>query len=356
MKVIYTRENFLHINNDYPLNTFSVFFDDVQHDIKLNCDNDYINIPIYKYSYVSFEKQYAKFVAISNQRRKTELEQEYNDEYGFKKYKDVTFAEYTQGTPENLLILFPEKIDYLDQYLEIVKGSLKYNTKLIVIKDEFLQYGSNYIFKNNGEYLFSSIVSFIDEKSQYFEPSQVTLIGSRTGAKAAKIYGHFFPDFKVITFNNEYKNMSESHEIHALQTNGISFKESIEFTSYAYERLLPEQSKERNIVINSENYSFTEMIKLSFFFAQINNKYREKIVLDSIVLKFEYERFELPKEIISQPLIAFYRSRNIMQRVKTYSYGGNYYLIATEFFVNNLVGKIIVYTEDEIFELPCEVE
>ncbi len=356
MKTIYTKENFMHINSEYPLKTFSVFFDDVQYDLELKDAEDYLNIPIHKYSYISFPKQFAKYVAISNARRLTEEKKELYDELGFKKYKEITFLEVETGTPDNLVILFTETDEYLDLFQDVAINNLKPNTKLIVLKDDYLQYGSNFLFRNNGELLIESLESFIQEKTEYFEAENVTIIGSRTGAKQAQVYSSLFPDFKLITFNTEYSNMKKEDELYAINTYGIKFANSLEFTTYSENKLTAEQRKEKSIVVNTKSYSFEEMMRLTLYYALINNSYKEEVNLAKITIDLSLDTFELPPEINAQPLMIFFKQKNILRTLDTYSYGGEYRVKTAVLQNENLSsGTLNIITENKKFILECGV-
>ncbi len=352
MKVIYTRENFLHINSEYPQKHFSLFVDEVQHEIKLNTAGDYINIPIYKYNYVSFEKQYAKYIAVSNQRRTLPEREEYYASLGIKKYKEITFGEFTNGNPDNLLILFTENPDYIDQYIDIAINNLKYNTKLIVLFDDYMQYGSNYIFKNNGEYLFEAMCSFITEKTQLFDTDKVTLIGSRTGAKAARLYGSFFSDFKVISFNTEYENMKTKEEIHAIKVNGINLRDAIEFTSRVDTKLDYNQSQEKWIVANNNLYSFSEVMKFSFYFAQINNNSKSLQAIDNFLPIVVNDSILAPAIINEKPLFTVFVKDYVWYKLDTYSNACQNYIVMSNILRDS--GVIYIYTENNIYEIISE--
>ncbi len=356
MKTIYTKENFMHINLEYPLKTFSVFFDNVQYNLNLESERDFINIPIYKYSYVSFPKQFAKYVSISNARKLSQAKTEQYQELGFKKYKDITFAEYIQGNPENLIYLFTENEDYIDQYQDVAINNLKPNSKLIILKDDYMQYGSSYLLKNNGQLLVDSMVAFINEKSTGFAEDNITIIGSRTGARPAALYASLFPMYKLITFNTEYDVFNSELEQYELNVNGYNLKESVAFTSYSLSNLSQNQKEESELFVNTSKYSFVETMQLSFFFAQINNNLKSYIDLGIIYLRFQNEGYKLPQEIESKPLFAYIKYNNIVQKVNVYALGGQYKIREVEFLSLKGPKQLVVLTEDNIYLMDIRGE
>ncbi|WOO89379.1 hypothetical protein R2F61_01360 [Mollicutes bacterium LVI A0078] len=356
MKTIYTKENFMHINNEYPLKTFSVFLDNVQYNLNLENERDYINIPIYKYSYVSFPKQFAKFVSISNLRKLTSAKTEMYEQLGFKKYKDITFAEYTQGIPDNLIYLFTENEDYLDQFQDIAINNIKPNTKLIVLRDDYMQYGSNYLFRNNGQLLIDSMKSFIAEKSQDFDSDKITIIGSRTGAKPAALYANLFPNYKLVTFNTEYDVFTSELEQYELNLNGLSFATGYEFTSFSIDNLKHKQKNESNLFVNTDKYSFVETMQLALFFAQINNNYKNVITLEANYFNFIEGDYKLPKNIDSKPLFAYIEFDNFFQKVNVYALGGQYKIRETDILNLNKDKQLVVITEDNIYKMVIKGE
>lgn len=354
MKTIYTKENFMHINSEYTANTFNVFFDNTQHILDLNEEADYLNIPINKYSYVSFSKQYAKYISISNQRKLTEKVKENYEQLGFKKYKDITFAEVINGTPDNLIFLFTETDEYIDKFQDIAFDALKPNTKLIVLKDDYLQYGSNYLFRNNGELLVDSIKSFIKEKSNGFDLNNISIIGSRTAGKVARLYGELFPRYKLITFNTEADVFKTEEQQYVLDSNGLSFRDSFEITSFAYDNLTSDQLKGENILINTETYSFVETMKLVMFYTQIMNNRKMIITLKPISIEFIGEVCKLPNDIESKPLFAYLKTNNIVQKLNVFAYGGEYYLKQTELISVTGCVKLMIITENIQYQISVK--
>lgn len=351
MKTIYTKENFMHINSEYPANTFSVFFDNVQYTLNLNEEADYLNIPIYKYSYVSFSKQYAKFISISNQRKLTEEVKTSYEQLGFKKYKDITFTEVINGTPDNLIFIFTENGDYIDKFQDIAFDVLKPNTKLIVLKDDYLQRGSNYLFRNNGELLVDSIKSFIKEKSVGFDMNNISIIGSRTAAKPARLYGELFPQYNLVTFNTEYAVFTTPEEKFELDSNGLMLKSGFEITSFTYDKLSHEQHAEENILVNTETYSFVETMKLVMFYTQVTNNRKMITALKPVSIEFVGESFKLPKEIGAKPLFAYLKTNNIIQKLNVFAYGGEYYLKEADLIRVNGRVKLMIVTETVNYQI-----
>lgn len=350
MKTIYTKENFMHINLSYPTKVFSVFFDNMQFNLHLESEADYINIPIYKYSYITFAKQFAKYISISNQRKLTEQTSTYYEEFGYKKYKDITFAEVISGQPENLIFLFTEDNNYLDQFEQVAFNNLKPNTKLILLKDDYLQYGSNFLFRNNGQVLLESMQSFISEKSRGFSEQNITIIGSRSAGMAARIYANIFPSYKLVTFNTEYNVFNNEEAQYAINLNGIKFASGVEITSYDYQALNAKQLEQPQIMVNTSQYSFEESMKLTLFYAQINNNPKQIISLPPFYLQFIDEACKLPRDIESKPLFAVIKYHNIIQKLPVYSYGGEHYLKAVELL--KIVGSrsLEVITENSIYQ------
>ncbi len=354
MKTIYTKENFMHINSEYSQSTFNVFFDNIQHSLELKTEEDYINIPIYKYSYISFPKQYAKHVSISNQRRLTEATTEKYADQGFKKYKDITFAEVITGTPDNLIFLFTENEQYLDRFENIAIDNLKPNTKLIILKDDFMQFGSNYLFRNNGASLVESFKAFITEKVVGFEEHNITIIGSRSGAKPAKLYASLFPEYKLVTFNTEHSIYTSEIEQYEISVNGFVLRDGIEISTYSIDALKHEHHKESHIMVNTDKYSFVEAMKLTMFFAQINNNLKAVVELVDFKLDFVNERCQLPTNITSKPLFAYLSSDNILQKLPVYAYGGEYYIKQTTILNAEKNLEMTVITEQNIYKLKVE--
>lgn len=351
MKTIYTKENFLHINLDYPNKTFSVFLDNIQTNLSLKEEADYINIPINRYSYISFPKQYAKYVSISNERKLTQLTTRLYEERGFKKYKDITFAEVINGTPNNLIFLFTENDKYIDKFEDVASESLKLHTKLIILKDDFLQYGSDYLFRNNGELLIESLKAFITEKSIGYDPNNISIIASRSAAKAGKMYSTLFPKYKLVTFNTEEQTYSSEACRYRLEANGLKLSDGIEISSYQFETLSPSQLREQKIIVNTKQYSFVETMRLAMFYTQINNNLKAIEVLPAIDLKFEKEVYKLPTEIQSQPLFAYIQSANIVQQLDVFSYGGEYYIKQVPLVEISQNPSLSIITEDKIYTI-----
>lgn len=352
MKTIYTKENFMHINLEYSANTFNVFFDNVQHTLDLKEEADYINIPIYNYSYIAFAKQYAKYVSISNQRRLTKQTQQNYEQLGVRKYKDITFTEVINGNPDNLIFLFTETGEYIDKFEETAVEVLKPNTKLIILKDDYLQYGSNYLFRNNGKLLVDSIKSFIKEKSSGFELNNISIIGSRTASKAARLYGTFFSDYNLITFNTEHSIYSSEQEKLELDANGLKLRQSFEISSYTIDKLGMNQQAENQILVNTESYSFVETMKLVMFYTQITNNRKNIVELKPIYIDFINEACKLPTEIESKPLFVYLKTNNINQKLNTFAYGGAYYIKDTELIRVNGRVHLFVITENTVYQIP----
>lgn len=354
MKTIYTKENFMHINMDYSASTFSVFFDNIQYTINLKEEADYINIPIYKYSYISFPKQYAKYISISNQRRLTEDTTLKYEKLGVKKYKDITFAEIINGKPDNLIFLFTENGDYIDKFEDIACEVLKPNTKLIILKDDYMQYGSNYLFRNNGELLVDSMKAFIKEKSVGFDKNSIAIVGSRTAGRAARLYGALFPENNLITFNTEYNVFESEQEKYELDANGLIMADSFEISSYTVDKLSPDQQAEINIMVNTETYSFVETMKLVMYYTQISNNKKTVVDLKPTSIEFINEAHKLPQDIDSKPLFAYIRTKNIIQKLSVFAYGGEYYLKETELIRVNGRVKLVIITENSCYQIDVK--
>lgn len=349
MKVIYNNVNFLHLNDQYPRKVFSVFFDEVQYDINVEEPESRINIPIKKYDKISFQRQFAKYVSTGNPRRLLEYEEEQYEELGMKIKNKVVY--YETGNVEDytkLIFLFAENKEYEITLESIIKDNLTEDTKLIVFKDEYLQNGSNFLFQNNYESLIGPIVNLIENETRKVEIENSVIIGARNAAQAAKVYGSFFTETKLITFNSDYKVLKEPEEFHLLQYEGIELAKSIEVTSFTVDTLEDGQLNEKELIVNTRNYSFEEMMLFMIFLTYSMFGKKTTTTNSNFVLDEVNGKFEIKNELMHRPQIVLQKVDGISTNLKVFSHGPINYILKDEVIRDQIESEITFITQTEI--------
>lgn len=357
MKVIYNNVNFLHISENYPRKVFSVFFDEVQHDINVEDAESRINIPIKKYEKISFQRQFARYISTGNPRRLLAHEEELYEQLEMKIKNNVVY--YETGNLENyskLIFLFAENNDYEVSLENILKDSLSEDTKLIILKDEYLQRGSNFLFRNNHESLVDMIVSLMENEMRKVEVENTVIMGARSGAQAAKVYASFFEDTHLITFNSDYKVMRSAEEFHLLQYEGIELVKSIEVTSFTKDTLEPSQLNELETIVNARNYSFEEMMKFTIFIMYSLMGKKTLIESQNLVLSEENRRFEIKNELQHRPQVVLQKVEGISVSLKVFSHGPRYFILKDDVIQDQVQSEFTFITQTELLKAKGYVD
>lgn len=351
MKVIYNNVNFLHLNENFPRKKFSVFFDEIQHDINVESLESKINIPIKQYEKVSFPRQFSRYVSTGNPRRLLPEDEELYEELEIKIKNHVVY--YETGNLRDyskLIFLFAESDEYEITLEEVLKNNIKEDTKLLVFKDEYLQKGSNFLFKNNNESLIDNITAIMEREMRKLDIEDVVIMGARSGAQAAKVYGSFFEETTLITFNSDYKVMKTPEELHLLQYEGIKLRKSIEITSFLEETLESEQYNEDELIVNTRSYSFEEMMKFTIFFAYSFIGKKERSENENFVMDEVDQRFEIRNNLKHRPQIVLQRINGISSHLRVFSHGPINYILKDDVIKEKVESEIIFITQDEILK------
>ncbi len=349
MKVIYNNVNFLHLNDNYPKKVFSVFFDEVQYDFNVETPESRINIPIKKYEKVSFQRQFARYVSTGNPRRLLPEEEEVYEELEMKIRNSVVY--YETGNLEDytkLIFLFAESKEYELTLENVLKNNLKPDTKLIVLKDEYLQNGSNFMFRNNNESLIGPIINLIENEIRKVNAADVAIMGARNAAQAAKVYASFFEDIKLITFNSDYKSLKKPEEIHLLQYEGIELTKSIEITSFTIDTIEHEQLNEETLIVNTRNYSFEEMMKFTIFFTYAYFGEKTTINSENFILEETNNKFEIKNELQHRPQIVLQKIDGISSNLKVFSHGPVNYILKDDVVKDQVESELMFITQTEL--------